>query len=107
MTNENEIMEQLAQVEDGDFVRILYSKQEDIITMRAGYARGIKNHEDCSTTFHLYADYHSPESQLIRVRQNFFLDIRTNEILKIQVQKRSSEDAKKLEGLLGTTNDKK
>lgn len=42
MTNENEIMEQLAQVEDGDFVRILYSKQEDIITMRAGYARGIK-----------------------------------------------------------------
>lgn len=78
-----------------------------MITIRAGYAYGIKDHDSDTTTFNLCREQDSTYGLLIRVRQNAILGLELSEILKVQVQKKRPEDAKRLESLLGTTNDKK
>lgn len=100
MESEKTIEEKLAEIKEGDFVKVFYVKQKNIVKMKAGYAHWDK-YMDGSTIFNIYSEYGLCNHDSMKAMGSpLSLGLNPNEILKIEVLKKREEVASELESLL-------
>jgi len=99
MTKQKTLAEKLAEIKEGDLVRVVYKKRKSI-NSRSGYA--FKNDYGNDPRLNIYSEYSYRDGCLRRAGPNMCPSLTYDKILKVEVLKKRVEVESELENLFNS-----